>query len=413
MKTPSVRNGSKITVRRIHRAEPAPLSWWHQTTVCDLPGAYRPEQLGPLARLLPRLKAMGFEAVLLRLEDADVDKHVDVLTVFVAEAHAVKMRVLVRVTTEKQLPHPDMGASLAQPERNLPILEKRVEALARTGVDGIDLGMLEDAPLIANRAERSIQFTDSLQRQLAQVVDLDDTVILSAKADRESPDFFDHHLREEWFHHLGDNVLTTSPWEANSLKQRVQETYSNWDALGRIVAWHPSPGGRDDADSSPGWREGTWGHQAPDERFDAMITFAAALPGVLYLPFEDAGGQLADSDLDLPTWSLGRGARDFFRHDLIHRLMHLRQANGLGNASLSVLEGVHWAEPTTVLYFSGTILVVLNTGTAPVRVPADHTPVLSSAGLAAATDEGTLVDPDTCVWFKPGLVPPSEPLEFR
>lgn len=410
---------SAVRTNLIRRRVTVPIPWWRDTVICDLPGSYTNDDLRRLAKLLPRLAEVGFEAVLIRPADPIVETGLPYLTKFVEKAHSVGLKVIARVflLPEGETLDPLDSPPLLTLGHDVTALSERVRATLAAGCDGVDLGKIEErtqgeAPAV----EATETFSESVRMQLAELASYDDSVILTTAFALQPKRFYMRHLTEEWFHHMRNDGLLVSPWNAEALQRVVAETYRAHDPLGHTAAWRhslpgwsPSPAARDS--------EGVgWTHGATDDRRIAMNLFIASLPGAVYLPFLSAGGSIkakerADKTSRL-AFTFKRSRKQEFRADTIAHALHLRNALEMGHDHLAFVTGFPWANGDVAVQLTGNVMVVLNTGKQSVFVPADHRLLVSSSATSAVDSAGTEVPPDTCSWFMAAKPEPVDPLDY-
>lgn len=398
-------NGDACTTRLIHRGERQEVSWWQQAVICDVPGAFADCDLTAIFPLLPAIRRLGFEAILLRVFDLSTHRKGAKLPLLVKEAHGHDLKVLVRPTgaDTQNLAAVD-SPPLIDLDADSDALEAQLSAAYDIGVDGVDLGMINDEPDLPNAEQRTSNFSATVNRLLAQLADLNSKVILTAEATRSNPEFYKHHLTEDWFHHLRDDSLFATPWNAAQLQQKIRVCFADHDSLGQAIPWRPSLGGRWSSSSRlRGVISGSWEDQATDSRYDAMMTFTSSLPGAIYLPFRGVGGEVWATSSYPPQlrFALGTDAYARFRRGLARNALQLRRRHGLGTATLAFVDNLPWANKDVSVHLSGKVMVVLNTSTEPVVVPVENQPLLYSAGFFDSSDEGTILEPETCAWFTP------------
>lgn len=406
------------TTRLVHRGGHQEASWWHTAAVCDLPGAYDEADLLTLVETLADIKKLGFQALLLRLSIPDVKQQRPQLAALVKRAHCEGLRVLVRIGSSpvEEVVAPADSPPLLELDNDARILAERTRVVLAAGVDGVDLGMIDDAPHEPDGEGRAELFTQTVNQQLAELVDLDSAVILTAEATRANPEFFERHVTEDWFHHLRDDALFDAPWEATRLRRRIQQKYASHDPLGQAIAWRPSLGGqRSMSPRQRGIRPGSWEDGASPQRIDAMMMFVASLPGAIYLPFLQSGGIVWVTSTRPPELRLamGKEPHDRFRRGLTDRVLSLRQQKKLASGSLAFVDGLDWANEGVSVHLSGHVMVVLNASDRAIEVPAEHTVLLYSDGFVSADSEATVVEPDTCAWFIPAQHQPVDPAHYR
>lgn len=411
---PQVINHETVT-RQIHRADTGPADWWDGLAVLDLPGALHAPDLAELKGLFGEIRDMGFDAVLLRLATQKSKDLQESVARAVDDAHEAGLRLLVRIGPDQFVVDPGDTPPFLGLEENRETLLTRTRALVSAGADGVDLGMIDDAAHLPDRADRAQTFSETINLQLAELAETERTVILSGEAATADPEFFAHHLSEDWFHHLRDDSLIEAPWDVKEIRERVTRSYAMRDALGRTAVWRPAlaPKRKDSARQRVAGA-GSWSEHGSRRRASALMMFAGSLPGALYLPFAHVGGRIKVKNSKHPRvfLKLGSGARAGHQRDLATRMLDLREQRNIPSSTLAFVENLSWAPPGVSVHLSGSMLVVLNASESPVVVPAHHVPLLYSDGFVRSTEAGTSLLPETCAWFetaRPRISDPGHP----
>lgn len=404
------------TTHLIHRAGQGPSSWWRTCAICDMPGSFGKHGLRDLREVLPQIAKTGFDAVLLRPSDPDLTSLAGPLEKTIAAAHEVGLKAIIRVMAQPDdhILSPADSPPFVRLSDDPELVAARTRILLDLGADGVDLGRIDDAPERPDPDQRLRHFTDLVNLQLAEIADIESRIILTAEALSTNPRFFDVHVTEDWFHHLRDDALFGSPWSAPVLQERIKKTYAMHDPLGQAVAWKPSLGGV--WSHSPKLRSfepGSWEEGARSSRADAMVAFAASLPGAVYIPFRRAGGAVRVTSKNTLRVTFGDDPADTMRRGLTSSLLHLRRKYQLGQANLAFINGISWAHPGVSVQLAGPLLIVLNTSQSPIEVPAMHSPLVYSGGFLDESPAGSIVEPETCAWFLAGRPAPVDPGQRR
>ena len=407
-----------VTTNLVHRRDKTAAPWWRSAVVCDLPGSFSAKDMTAITEYLPDIAGLGFTGILVRPASTQSEKSLKTLEDLIAAAHASGLQVLVRVfipEDDEEL-EPVESPPLLQLEHDASQLQEQVQTLLEMGADGVDLGKLEEDLGGSDASAKARAFTETVQELLADVTLAGDSTVLSAAVSTQPRDAAQRHLTEEWFHHLRDDSLIVSPWDADELSRQIVNTYSDRDPLGQSAAWRysmprwsPSPLARDS--ESVGWAA----HPDGDDREMAMMLLVLALPGAAYVPFLHVGGGVkAGKRKSGPlkfSFAKGRGAQ--FRSRIARDAISLRHRLDLGETALASVEGLDWANVNTAVMLAGPVMVVLNTGTDTVTVPPEHRLALSSEPYPRVTDDGSLVPPNTCAWFHTAARRPEGPVAYR
>lgn len=408
-----------IRTHLIHPRVTIETPWWRTATICDLPGSYEDDDLHRLAKVLPQVSALGFDAVLLRPADPVVEKSLPYLPRFVAKAHKLGLRVISRVylLPEGSSLDPLDSPPLLDMEHDVARINERVRAALDAGCDGVDLGMVSQDVEETERDRASQVFSESVRVQLAELASFDDSFILTAAFSTERQEFYKRHLEEEWFHHMRNDAIVTSPWDAASLQDRIANVYANHDRVGHTSAWrHSLPGWS----RSPAARDSEgvgWVKGAPTARRMAMNLYLASLPGAVYLPFFSVGGEMkVKKKGKKPSklrFAFAKSPDDEYRAHTTALALKLRDEQDMAHAHVAFVDGFEWANEDVAVHLTGSIMVVLNTGDTPVHVPAEHRLVVSSSPTVGVDSRGTEVPPETCSWFMTATPKPVDPFNYR
>lgn len=402
-----------VTTCMVHRRDRNKCPWWRCAAICDLPGSLDNDDLQKVAKFLPDIADLGFQGVLIRPANPRVDKGLPWLKKFVKRAHKLGLRVLVRAFLAESELDAEASPPLLALEHDSEELTQRARAILRANADGVDLGLINDQAGSPDAAANFRAFTQAVQLQLAQVEMASDETILTAAIIADSPETSMRHLTENWFHHLRDNELVTSPWQVDELQRRVRQVFLDRDPLGHTAAWRyslpkwtSSPLTRNS--ENYGWAKSRHG----DVREVAMMLYAVSLPGAVYVPFLHVGGGVK-AKKDGLKFTFGRGRMAQARASVAGEALALRNRLSLGDATLAFVDGLPWAGPDVSVHLSGPIMVVLNTGKDPVVVPSEHQAILSSRGIISSSEAGTIVRPNYCVWFRAAEPEPAKPTSYR
>jgi len=400
----------------VHRADRSASSWWRTAAICDLPGAFGAGDLDALNGSLEGIRKIGFDAILIRTASADISREQAELARLVNYAHSVNLKVLVRIVgaPDDQVTLPSETPPQVSLDEDRDRLIARTRLVVRAGVDGVDIGLIDDDPTLQHAALRAEGFTQTIHMGLAELAEAESSTILTAEATQENPEYFGRHLTEDWFHHLRDDALYGSPWDADAIQARTRRAYQNRDPLGMTTAWRPSLVTWAENPRLRGSVPGAWEENAPQPRSAAMVAYSASLPGAVYLPYLSCGGSVHLAGFGKPRLRLGLGETpgEMFLRGLTASILHLRQDYELGSASLAFIEGLSWAPPGIAVHLSGPLLVVLNTSAREVVVPPQHVPLVYSGGFLDSSSSGTNVEPERCAWFVAGRPNPVDPAHY-
>lgn len=418
----SMPNGNiehSIRTNLIHERVTVATPWWRTATVCDVPGSYEDDDLRRLAKVLPHIAGLGFDAVLLRPADPVVEESLPYLPKFVAKAHRLGLRVISRVYL---LPE---GAAL-DPLDSPPLLDmkhdanrinERVRAALDAGCDGVDLGTVSRDANEDKDGHADQVFSESVRLQLAELASFDDSFILTAAFATEPEEFYKRHLEEEWFHHMRNDAIVTSEWDATALQTTLAKIYASHDRVGHTTAWRHSLFGWSHSPAARDSEDVGWMKDAPPARRTAMNLYLASLPGAVYLPFLAVGGSVKVKErAKKPSklrFSFAKSPIGEYQAHTITLALSLREEEDMAHSHVAFVEGFPWAGGDVAVHLTGPVMVVLNTGDETVFVPREHRLMVSSSPTTGVDSRGTQVPPDTCSWFMPAPPKPVDPFNYR
>ncbi len=407
-----------VTTRLVHRREGALAPWWRDAVICDLPGSYDNKDLKRVQEMLPDIADLGFEAVLIRPANPRVDVGLTVLPDFIADAHRLGLKVIVRafLSEDESELDPETSPPQLPLELDAESLSERATAILAAGADGVDLGPVNDETGSPDAAANSRAFTQAVQTQLAEVELAGETTILTAAVLSEPRESAVRHLQEDWFHHLRDDSLVACPWDATEIQRRVSQAYWDRDPLGHTAAWRyslpkwtSSPQARSSADY--GWAKA----EDSERRESAMMLYALSLPGAVYVPFLHVGGGVKTTKGRDPglKFSFMKNSKARKLAGLADAAIGIRTRTDMGSSTLAFIDGMEWAGPDAAVQMVGSVMVVLNVGETAISVPPEHRPMLSSRSLSTAEDGSTVVKPSSCTWFHMENLAPTGPTAYR
>lgn len=403
-----------ITTSLVHPRDRGQTSWWQTTVVCDMPGVYNDESLRSLQEVLPDLAEAGFETLLIRPARPIVEE-LSFLPAFIGAAHETGLRVVVRAFVMHDNRPLEAGDSppLLAADEDISEVTTRIRAALEAGADGVDLGLFD---IGADDAETMPpeSLDEVVNSALSELAGFDDDLLLSAALPAYPHHAFVKNLEEHWFHHLRSSALLEAEWGSTDLRDVISEAYRVRDPLGLATPWRHLLQKPLDSTSARDSQSFGWALSAPPPRYQAMNLFTSALPGSVYLPFVEVGGAVSYADDDAAT------LRVRFSHDpmntqraqSIATALKARRESTLGSSPLAFVDGLPWAADALVL-LSGPIMVVLNTSQQKVIVPREHCLIASSGEVGTVVGGATAIPPETCCWFRPADVTPTDPGQYR
>ncbi|MEE6295144.1 hypothetical protein [Georgenia wangjunii] len=358
------------TTTLVHIGGRGPQEWWRscvvfvndpplldvRSTAADV--TERTELLRPISRLGATAVRIGCPGP----DDPVIDAAVEEL---LTRARRLGVRVIMRIDP----------------------LDPAHEAPARhwlsRGVDGLDLGPVGPGiPEVSHERYRELQ---------ALLAEHTDDGILSARLSPDAQPQLSEMLHEDWLHHVVDAALTRTQTVA-AVRDAIDDAYAIRDVLGAPAAWLVP----DIADTGSLRRA----------RAGALLTLA--LPGALYLrqgtalglPSRRATGSLAEREAEADAARAAQRGVTGSTYEMFRAALRLRADYRLGTAPLAWVHGLPAAaEPQTVAFLSGEVLVLCNFGAATLRLPAGSDILHTSAELLTADDGSFLVPPETTVWI--------------
>ncbi len=412
-----VPDGQTITTSLVHPRDRGEMPWWRTTVVCDIPGLWDNEGLRRLVPILPDLAEMGFETLLLRPATPKVKDQLSFFPEFIAQAHAAGLHLLVRaflLPADQVVTGPD-SPPLVSLEKNVDLLAERIRAALKAGVDGVDLGtvVVTDDPEPAPWKMQA--FSSAVNVALAELAEFDDERILTAALPAEPKENFTQHLTEDWFHHLRSSAMLEVEWESKALREAITHAFTQRDSLGLATPWRHVLQRPDMAPLARGSEDVGWAKGAPLKRYGAMNLFVAALPGSPYLPFLGIGGGTTYPQAQGATTvevSFNSTPAEQTLVQMMTEALRLRREGGMAASPLAFIDGLTWTGDSAVVMLVGHTMVVLNTSSEAVIVPRKYTLLLASAEAGIVAGGGTSVPPDTCCWFSPAELRPTDPGQY-
>lgn len=429
--TPDSASTSSPYVRTtlVHRRRQGPFTWWHTAAVAEIPGVIDHTGAHMLRTCMFPIARAGFNAVAFRPALINLDHDGHILADLIQEAHRVGLRVIIRLSGADHRPWDPHNPWTAffQEEGDTARMVVRARAALKSGADGIDMGLIEDAPQDPLAPKKHEKFTSLTRLLQAELLDFSPDHVLTAEAVVGNTDCYRRHLKEEWFHHLRDDRLQRVPFSADIIESEISASLDERDRIGSVNAWKANRARLVGTPGTPNNYRGSWEDGASPARRSAMRLVVAALPGSIYLPFGFSGGhvdfegsaarpQPAQSDLE----------HQRVRHTTL--ALRIRAENQLATGSFAFVRGLDWQQPGISVAMTGGIMAVLNTTSESISVPPDNQLLVRSDSTAAEDLPATRslfeghslsysladrerqnrVAPNSTAWFKPRLVSSSD-----
>ncbi|WIK64911.1 hypothetical protein [Gleimia hominis] len=416
----------------VHQRRNVPTEWWHRAVFMEVPGIVDEVAAAMLKPCMFAMARVGASAVIFRPALVDLTGST-VIADLVKEAHRVGLKVVVRLSgaTFSGRPSSTEDALFFGLESDPATLVVRAREALKLGVDGIDLGGIREWSTRADAAQRAQHFRALTRILQVELADFSPNHTLSASAELLDIDAFVRHQEEEWFHNLRAGSLYRATFDTHAIRTAIDETLQACDRVGAVPSWKAiAP----QILADPHERKGTtrtWEQDADTARRTAMRLLLCALPGSIYLPFEFIGGHVEyvhSAVRPQPAQSEKEKARA--KHTGL--ALRLRQELCMGDDTFAWVEGLPWQNPDTLVSTTGNILNVLNTGSDPIEVPAEHRllirsdstgeedvpaagPVFSGEGLRRVppAPAGTRLRGGSCAWFIPERVAAQDVAAYR
>ncbi|MDO5729941.1 MAG: hypothetical protein Q4P71_10015 [Actinomycetaceae bacterium] len=418
-------DSSFVRTTLVHRRRHGTFPWWHTAAVAEIPGVVDELAATMLSECMFPIARAGFTAVAFRPALIDLSSSTDALARVIDEAHRVGLKVLVRLSGADHRPWEpnEPWTAFYGEEENTVHMVVRARAALKAGADGIDMGLIEDAPEDPLAAEKHERFSALARLLQAELLDFSPDHILGSEARVENEQSYSRHLKEEWFHHLRDNRLQKVPFDARALETEIAASLYERDRLGSVPAWKAT---RARLVGTPGVANnysGSWEDGASPLRRSAMRLVVAALPGTIYLPFGFSGGHVEfEGTAVRPQPAQTDSERMRVRHTTL--ALRIRAENQLATGSFAFVSGLEWQKKGVSVAMSGGIMAVLNTTDEWIDVSPDNQLLVRSDSVQAedlpatrALFEGqslcysqsdrerqNRMAPETTAWFKPQLV---------
>lgn len=399
------------TTTLVHRVYNGPLEWWRDGLVYEI-GSFEIGSVGlDAARgILDHVHSLGFSVVLVRPSLVSVDGDLSSFRSFSERAHALGLRVIVRVSGALGPvtgPHAhEVNPIFVGHERGAEGLLERAAAFLAEGADGVDLGTIVPPEVTdVTDLDRLSNYFALLQGLIAEHVD---EGIIGADVSADYPRTLYHHLQDDWLHHLRDDALMLTRWDTGSLTRHITRSLDDHDRFGAPPVWRYLPSYRLVEATNPG--DGRRWFETDDEtrgrRSLALQALILALPGAIYLR---QGDEICLPDKDRPdhpqdlTRLVAERADDQeeqFGSPLatMRYATHVRREHDLATAPLAFVEGLEWCPPDVLTFLIRDVLVLVNTSEQGVLLP-DQSQVLLSSAALGQEDGRLVVPPTTTTWL--------------
>lgn len=360
--------GDLLTMTLVHPADRGAQPWWRSAVLYEY--AFVAGQCPELAvECVAEAVALGADGTVL---PTGVDR-LDPATAadIVAAHHRAGLRLI---------------PSLA-PSRGQDGMLADAELWLDAGADGIDLRSALAAKIVHN--------SGPFHALLARYGD----DLLLAGAMRTTDDL-PTQLAEQWLGHLRDDSLTDVPWQAAAIRAAVTGNFQLRDALGATPAWTTTYAMYRNGPAGQSWQA----DRMSPARVRATALMVMALPGAVYL--------LQGEEVGLRDWSLNQEPHERCRavqrsHAEQHnnpasmvehyrRSLHLRREFQLGSGTVAWVDS-DAAAPGLLQLVNRRHLIILNTSTAAVTLPAEMSVEHASADMRRLADGRLVLPADTAL----------------
>ncbi len=399
------------TTTLVHRPSSGDCDWWRGAQIYEINAPVIGEvDHGRALGLLDHVQSLGFDGILVRPSlFGQSDPGLADLRRFSEAAHNRGLRVITRLSgalgpvTGRHAR--DDNRLTAGQEALGPGLIERAEEFIDAGVDGIDLGAI-----IPPEASQTTDL-DLLSRTCAELLMLVSSAtsdgILGADVTAEYGDSLHHHLQKDWFHHLRNDRLFLTRWNADSIARHLTASLEEYERFGAPPAWRVMPPYRyrPELEPSDDRRWFVTDRATRLRRGTALQTLMLALPGAIYLRQGDEVGILDDDKDESPLALVEEVNRlageqgSLFGSPVatVRHASHLRRERKLSCAPMAFVSGMDWCPDEALTILVRDVLVLANTTDAPISLP-EHAEVLLASHELAHADGHLIVPPTTTVW---------------
>ena len=109
---------------------------------------------------------------------------------------------------------------------------ERAEAFLSAGADGIDLGTIIP-PEVTERTDLA-RLTEYFSILHGLIAGYTDDGMIGADVSADYPRTLHHHLQEDWLHHLRDDALILTRWNAESMTAHLTRSLNDHDRFGAL-----------------------------------------------------------------------------------------------------------------------------------------------------------------------------------
>ncbi|WP_125899179.1 hypothetical protein [Boudabousia liubingyangii] len=428
-----------VTSLLVHKPLRYPAAWWKSAVIADVPGLLGVDELNWLSAQSLEFAKAGCDALIVRPAKLNLDEQGQVLADLIKHYRRAGTKVIVRLCGGLSEIDLDPHGTFYDEECDQATTLKRAEQVFSMGAAGLDLGLLppshvldehnqhhpwqpaedsdseesgtsdEGAPQLSPRelqCGRDDPFA-LLVRKLHKVAyNHSPGAIISAFAVDSNEPTFDRHLEYCLYHHLRDDTLLESPWEAQALRDRIGLALTRRDRLGHVAAWRASSSFTELTYASD---PTAWFAQNAPVRRRALTLLSLSLPGAVYIR--------ASRLLKLPwleglrTYAIMSEEDRRFARNATTRASLLRKSRSLGVGSLAWVSGLDWAGPEVFVQAGANTLTVLNTSDHPIEVPDSYLPLMTSREINPTEDDDShLLNPDECGWY---AFPEAKPVQAK
>lgn len=399
------------TTTLVHRPQSNDRAWWRGAQIYELNAPVVGQVDHDRAvSLLDHAQSLSSDGVLVRPSlFGPGDPGLEDLRRFSDAAHNRGLRVITRLSgalgpvTGRHAR--DDNRLTAGQEALGPGLIERAEEFIDAGVDGIDLGAILP-PEVSEDTD-----LDLLSRTCAELLMLVSSStpdgILGADVTAEYGDSLRHHLQKDWFHHLRNDRLFLTRWDADSIARHLKASLEEYERFGAPPAWRVMPPYRyrPELEPSDDRRWFVTDRATRLRRGTALQTLMLALPGAIYLRQGDEVGILDDDKDDSPMALVGEVNRlaaeqgDLLGSPVatVRHASHLRRERQLPHAPMAFVSGMGWCPDDALSILVRDMLVLTNTTSASISLP-EHAEVLLASHELAHADGRLVVPPTTTVW---------------
>ncbi|MBV7363895.1 hypothetical protein KRX54_05575 [Actinomycetaceae bacterium TAE3-ERU4] len=390
----------QITTLLVHRPLRHPGAWWKSAVIADIPSFLGSGELSWITNNVHSFARAGCNAIVFRPAKLDFISYPLALKQLIQAANRSGLKTIIRLSGLTENPCQPFTSSFVGYEEDPQRTLQRAKVALRLGATGIDLGLLPQIPCQSSPSVLDSKYlNDEVSthvRALHRICyEQTSSSFISAFALGSEKENFDKYLDNYLYHHLRDETLLETPWEAKAIRERIERALERRDELGHVCAWRASSS-ITELKQAP--HPGAWFEENSTVRRAGLTLLSLALPGAVYIR--------ANRLVELPWLKNEKEYSQISSHERqaagnrLIQAQRLRANRQIGIGSLAWIGGLEWASPDLFVQVGANTMTVLNTTENEVLVPTEMKVLLTShTGITHDSADANLLLPGECGWF--------------